>query len=243
MGIQSAVMAEQFGTMFQYGKRRISAMSNDEFNKLTPQELQKRMTIQIQGMIPEMEDQIKAMRPMVELIIKEFAQYILLATRATQELAESAAGRGGSNIAYLAEHLGHGHLPGVGGHPSIDQQDDPTKFVPPIPTPTPTPTSTPTPTPTSTRTPRPSPRVVPESRARNLEYPSPFYHNGVMPLDRNGTVNMALLKKERDMLNTLLRRRLNGRPGGPGDASARRLYQNVVRLIEMFQAKYGHRFV
>ncbi len=85
MGIQSAVMAEQFGTMFQYGKRRISAMSNEEFNKLTPKMLQERMTREIEGMIPEMKEQIQAMRPMVELIIKEFAQYILLATQAMQK--------------------------------------------------------------------------------------------------------------------------------------------------------------
>ncbi len=79
MGIQSAVMAEQFGTLFQYGKRRISAMSNEEFNKLTPQMLQERMTRQIEGMIPEMEKQIQAMAPLVKIILREFGTYIRLA--------------------------------------------------------------------------------------------------------------------------------------------------------------------
>ncbi len=82
MGIQSAVMAEQFGTLFQYGKRRISAMSNEEFNKLTPQMLQDRMTKQIQHMIPEMEKQIQAMRPMTTIIIKEFLAYLTSAGEA-----------------------------------------------------------------------------------------------------------------------------------------------------------------
>jgi len=82
MGIQSAVMAEQFGTMFQYGKRRISAMSNEEFNQLTFEKLQSEMTKQIKGMIPEMQNQIKAMQPMVKMIIEEFASYIKLATEA-----------------------------------------------------------------------------------------------------------------------------------------------------------------
>ncbi len=103
MGIQSAVMAEQFGTMFQYGKRRISAMSNEEFNKLTPQMLQERITTQVQGMIPEMEKQIQAMRPMVVIIMKEFAEYVRLAT--------AAIAQGGSE--YL-EHAAHGHILGHG---------------------------------------------------------------------------------------------------------------------------------
>ncbi len=76
MGIQSAVMAEQFGTMFQYGKRRISAMSNEEFNALTPEKLQQRMTMNLQGMIPEMEKQIQTMGPLMEIILKEFGSYL-----------------------------------------------------------------------------------------------------------------------------------------------------------------------
>ncbi len=104
MGIQSAVMAEQFGTMFQYGKRRISAMSNDEFNKLTYQDLQNRMTKQLEGMIPEMEKQIQAMRPMVQVIIAEFANYIKLALEALPNLG------GGIGVDDFS-HLEHGHLP------------------------------------------------------------------------------------------------------------------------------------
>ncbi len=79
MGIQSAVMAEQFGTMFQYGKRRISAMSNEQFNELTFEKLQSEMTTQLKGMIPEMKQQIQAMQPLVEAIIHEFGNYIRLA--------------------------------------------------------------------------------------------------------------------------------------------------------------------
>ncbi len=89
MGIQSAVMAEQFGTMFQYGKRRISAMSNEEFNALTPEILQKRMTEQITAMIPEMQKQIQAMTPLVKIILETFGSYI---TEAGDVLAHTIAG-------------------------------------------------------------------------------------------------------------------------------------------------------
>ncbi len=38
MGAQSLVIGKMFGVGFQYGKRKISAMSNEEFNKLTFQD-------------------------------------------------------------------------------------------------------------------------------------------------------------------------------------------------------------
>ncbi len=238
MGIQSAVMAEQFGTMFQYGKRRISAMSNEEFNKLTPQMLQEAMTKQLEGMIPEMGKQIQAMRPMVELIIKEFANYILLATTAVQEMSQTAGGTASGNLGYLLEHLGHGHLPGVAGHPSLDQQNDPDKFNPPVIPPV-VPPVVPGVTP-ELILPTIHPDVPTKEEAKKLEYPSPFHHNGVMPLDTDGTVNIAILKKEQKLLGELLAKRF---PHRNEDISQRRLYDNVVKLINMFQDKYGHRFV
>ncbi len=136
MGIQSAVMAEQFGTMFQYGKRRISAMSNEEFNKMTPEMLQARITTQIQGMIPEMEKQIQAMRPMVVIIMKEFAEYVRLATE--------AIAKGGEE--YLT-HAAHGHIFGHGD-----------TYVPPPTTTEPTPQPEPSPEPTPTE---PAPGISP----------------------------------------------------------------------------------
>ncbi len=106
MGIQSAVMAEQFGTLFQYGKRRISAMSNEEFNKLTFEDLQDKMNRQIMELTKvggTMEQQIKAMRPMVGIIIAEFAEYIKSAILAVPEIA--------GGVGLDLSHLEHGHLP------------------------------------------------------------------------------------------------------------------------------------
>ncbi len=92
MGIQSAVMAEQFGTLFQYGKRRISAMSNDEFNALTFKDLQDKMTKQIEDMIPTMQTQIEAMRPMTKIIIEEFLQYLTAAGNALNPFSTGPSG-------------------------------------------------------------------------------------------------------------------------------------------------------
>ncbi len=76
MGIQSAVMAKQFGENFQYGKRRISAMSNDEFNKLTPKMIQDNANAELKAMIPSMEQSVIEMRTFQTFLIKEFMQML-----------------------------------------------------------------------------------------------------------------------------------------------------------------------
>ncbi len=72
MGIQSMVMAKQFGENFQYGKRRISAMSNDEFNKLTPAKLLSNANDELKSQIPLMEASMTDMRNFQQFIVKEF---------------------------------------------------------------------------------------------------------------------------------------------------------------------------
>ncbi len=76
MGIQSAVMAKQFGENFQYGKRRISAMSNEEFNKLTPAMLQERTNAELKAMIPNMQQSIIDMQGFQEFLVKQFVKMI-----------------------------------------------------------------------------------------------------------------------------------------------------------------------
>ncbi len=76
MGIQSAVMAKQFGENFQYGKRRISAMSNEEFNKLTPTKLMQRANEELKDMIPTMKSSIVEMRDFQTFLIGEFIRMV-----------------------------------------------------------------------------------------------------------------------------------------------------------------------
>ncbi len=76
MGIQSAIMAWQFGTNFQAGKRWISAMDNNTFNKLTPQSLMIDNTNAIREMIPTMQESLGMMTPLVKSVILEFGKMI-----------------------------------------------------------------------------------------------------------------------------------------------------------------------
>ncbi len=90
MGIQSGVMAQQFGMNFQYGKRKISAMSNEEFNKLTPQQMQLDFSNQITGMIPTFEKSLQEMRPFQRMIFIE----MIAAFKEAVQLGLDIAGAG-----------------------------------------------------------------------------------------------------------------------------------------------------
>ncbi len=90
MGIQSGVMAQQFGMNFQYGKRKISAMSNEEFNKLTPEQMQADFSNQITGMIPTFEKSLQEMRPFQRMIFIE----MIAAFKEAVQLGLDVAGAG-----------------------------------------------------------------------------------------------------------------------------------------------------
>ncbi len=109
MGIQSAVMAKQFGENFQYGKRRISAMSNDEFNKLTPKMLQDNANAELKAMIPSMQQSIIDMQGFQEFLVKEFIRMVdsLLSKGLGSLLGLSAAAA--TQAAKDIEHFLHGH--------------------------------------------------------------------------------------------------------------------------------------
>jgi len=127
MGIQSAVMAKQFGENFQYGKRRISAMSNEEFNKLTPAKLQANANAELKAMIPSMEQSLTDMRQFQVFVIKEF----LLTVRAVIDaglgkilgLNPSEINETVQNI----EHFLHGHFEGHGATTPSPPPDEPSE--------------------------------------------------------------------------------------------------------------------
>ncbi len=108
MGIQSGVMAQQFGMNFQYGKRKISAMSNEEFNKLTPEQMQADFSTQIKGMIPTFEKSLQDMRPFQRMIFVE----MLAVLKTAVELGIDVAKAGVDPLAHIfGQHI-HGVGPG-----------------------------------------------------------------------------------------------------------------------------------
>lgn len=71
MGAQSLVIGKQFGEGFQYGKRKISAMSNEEFNAMTPAKLAMDNAAEMRQMIPSMKQSIHDMRDFQSFLIRE----------------------------------------------------------------------------------------------------------------------------------------------------------------------------
>ncbi len=89
MGAQSLVIGKMFGEGFQYGKRKISAMPNEEFNKLTFESLMSNARDEMQASIPTMQQAMQDMKPMVETVVHEFTNYLsLVIEKAPQQLGQ-----------------------------------------------------------------------------------------------------------------------------------------------------------
>ncbi len=76
MGAQSFIMMFQAGEGWQYGKRRISAMSNEDFNKLTPLRLLQNQAANLRSSISTIEKSMNDMTPMIRTIISQYGDFL-----------------------------------------------------------------------------------------------------------------------------------------------------------------------
>ncbi len=76
MGAQSLVLGKAFGEGFQYGKRKISAMTNEEFNRLTPSDIANNSRKELQEMIPSLKASITDMREFQTFIVHELIETV-----------------------------------------------------------------------------------------------------------------------------------------------------------------------
>ncbi len=76
MAGQSMLMGDAFGKAYQYGKRKISAMSNEEFNKLDAKQLGIEIQTDYADMIPSLTQAIKSSTAFQSLIIRELAEIL-----------------------------------------------------------------------------------------------------------------------------------------------------------------------
>ncbi len=98
MFMQSAAMALGFGSFFQYGKRKLSAMSNEEFNALTPEALTSQLMSSINNMIPTVEQSFHQMESMNVMILEAMAKYF---SQGVEFLDKWIIGRGENFVANL----------------------------------------------------------------------------------------------------------------------------------------------
>ncbi len=71
MAYQSILMGDAFGKGFQYGKRKISAMSNDEFNKLDLSTLFEESVVQYKRMVPTVKEAMDDSKDLQNHIVKQ----------------------------------------------------------------------------------------------------------------------------------------------------------------------------
>ncbi len=79
MAAQSFAMGHAFGTSFQYGKRKISSMTNEEFNALSATDLHGELQADIRAMIPNMNQSFKTMEQFQLDIIGSMVETLRLA--------------------------------------------------------------------------------------------------------------------------------------------------------------------
>jgi len=85
MASQSLAMGEAFGKGFQFGKRKISAMSNEDFNKLSAVQMHADVTAEIKDMIPNMRESMRNFATLQPEIIKQLLDYALTVGEAVVE--------------------------------------------------------------------------------------------------------------------------------------------------------------
>ncbi len=78
MAGQSLLMGESFGKGFQYGKRKISSMSNEEFNKMTAADLGQQIATDYDAIIPSLEQAVRASTAFQRMIFTEMGEVLKL---------------------------------------------------------------------------------------------------------------------------------------------------------------------
>lgn len=76
MAGQSLAMGEAFGKGFQYGKRKISSMSNEDFNKLDFKELSEGLATDYKDMIPSLKKSIEDSQVLQQSVFTALGQII-----------------------------------------------------------------------------------------------------------------------------------------------------------------------
>ncbi len=118
MAYQSLVMGDAFGRAFQFGKRKISAMSNEEFNKLDIVQLYEGISNEYTRIIPTVEKAMAQSTDLQVAIVTEMLKIIpALAKELFGGITEAVAGG-------PAEHILHGH---IFGHKDEEEKEEDTE--------------------------------------------------------------------------------------------------------------------
>ncbi len=85
MPIQSYLMMYFAGAGWQIGKRKISAIPNEEFNKMSANDLLKGFTADLREAIPTLESSMNDVTPLVKIMIQQYGDFVREAIKALPE--------------------------------------------------------------------------------------------------------------------------------------------------------------
>ncbi len=95
MAGQSLAMGEAFGKGFQYGKRKISSMSNEEFNALDFKQLSESIATDYKVMIPSMKESLAASDVLQKAVFDALGDIILKLPEAVAGMFSDSGNRAG----------------------------------------------------------------------------------------------------------------------------------------------------
>ncbi len=105
MGTQSFIMMYEAGSAWQFGKRKISAMTNEDFNKMSPLDLINEHNSLLKGLVDKgiVQKGMSDMSPLITTMMEQFGEYIQKAIAAFPSAAQSAVANPETGRPYGAE--------------------------------------------------------------------------------------------------------------------------------------------
>ncbi len=88
MPIQSYLMMYFAGAGWQIGKRKISAIPNDKFNKMSAKDLLEGFTADLRGTIPTLERSLKDITPLIATLIEQYGEFVTIALKEIPQAAQ-----------------------------------------------------------------------------------------------------------------------------------------------------------
>ncbi len=131
MPIQSYLMMYFAGAGWQIGKRKISAIPNDKFNKMSAKDLLEGFTADLRGTIPTLERSLQDITPLIKTLIEQYGDFVTVALKeipqAAQNVIEAQFTKEGTLSKFLIDLLQNtGKIPTAeafsGGHREFGTQ-------------------------------------------------------------------------------------------------------------------------
>ncbi len=117
MGAQSFIMMYQAGEGWQYGKRKQSAMSNEDFNRQTPISIMQNQSAVLRQALPTIVKSMNDMTPLIGEIIKQYGDFVTEIIKVSPQVAAQTTADLQQILSNLISNIGGSqfNIPGTKG--------------------------------------------------------------------------------------------------------------------------------